>query len=137
MESRDAVTYLLMDEEPDQAVIAGYCCLSSGAVLKQAMPADMARRVTEPIPAVRMGRFVIDHLYQGRGLGGELLAEALLGAVNAGRLLGARVMLVDAIDEDSLAFYQRYGFEPSPVHELQVLYDLRVVAASTGLDDQR
>lgn len=134
MESRDAVTYLLVDEDRDPGVIAGYYCLSSGEVVREAAPEAMAKRAPDSIPAVRMGRLAVDRRYQGQGLGAELLSEALTGAVNAGGLIGARVMLVDAIDDAALAFYKRFGFERSPIHELQVLYDLRVVAASAGLD---
>src|SRR5690554_1937389 len=50
----------------------------------------------------------------------------------AGELIGARVMLVDAISDAALAFYERFDFTPSPIHPMQVFYDLRVVAASRG-----
>lgn len=77
MESRDAVTYLLMDGPPDGEVIAGYFCLASGSISRYATAA-MARRAPEPIPAVRMGRFAIDLSAQGQGWGAELLREACL-----------------------------------------------------------
>lgn len=134
MESRDAVTYLLVDEDQEPGRIAGYYCLSSGEVTRSAVPGSMAKRAPDPIPAIRMGRLAVDRRYRGRGLGAELLAEALIGAVNAGRVIGARVMLVDAIDSATLAFYKRFGFEQSPIHALQVFHDLRTVAASAGLD---
>lgn len=132
MESRDAVTYLLMDGSPDGEVIAGYYCLASGSISQDATPATMARRAPEPIPAVRMGRFAIDLNAQGQGWGAELLREALLSAVSGGKVVGARVMLVDAISDEARDFYVRFGFTPSPIHPLQVFYDLRSVEASTG-----
>jgi ribosomal protein S18 acetylase RimI-like enzyme len=137
MENRDAVTYLLLDEEVGQgeeAKIAGYFALSAGQVLKDAVPLEMGKRAPEPIPAVRMGRFAIDNTYQGQGLGAELLREALLRAVHAGALIGARVMLVDAISEAAFGFYRRFGFTASPIHPLQVVYDLRTVALSAGIE---
>lgn len=135
LESRDAVTYLLVDEETDPPTIAGYYCLSAGEVSKAVAPENLARRAPEPIPAVRMGRFAIDRRYQGRGLGRDLLREALLGAVSAGRVIGARVLLVDAIDDAAMAFYRRYGFEESPIHPRQLFHVLHVIAASAGIDD--
>lgn len=138
MESRDAVTYLLLDEDSplddDRPRVAGYFCLSSGEVRRGEAPGSMATRAPDRIPAVRMGRFAIDERYQGQGLGAELLSEALRSAVSAGRLIGARVMLVDAINEEAFAFYERFGFTPAPIHPMQLLYDLRVVAASAGVD---
>lgn len=131
MESRDAVTYLLMDGPSDAEVIAGYYCLASGSISRETTPTSMARRAPEPIPAVRMGRFAIDLAVQGQGWGAELLREALLSAVSGGKLIAARVMLVDAISEEARNFYVRFGFTPS-IHPLQVLYDLRIVEASTG-----
>lgn len=138
MESRDAVSYLLLDDdellEDEQPRIAGYYCLSSGDVRRADAPESMAKRAPDPIPAVRMGRFAIDERYQGQGLGAELLSEALRSAVAAGDLIGARVMLVDAISEQAFGFYARFGFTASPIHPMQLLYDLRAVAASAGID---
>jgi len=137
MTSRDAVTYLLLDENAGGATpvrIAGYYALAAGQVLREAVPLTMGRRAPDPIPAIRMGRFAIDRAHQGTGLGAELLREALLSAVAAGKLIGARVMLVDAISENAVAFYQRFGFEHSPIHPMQLIRDLRIVAASAGTE---
>lgn len=132
METRNAVTYLLIDD--DAARIAGYFSLSSGEVRREDAPSHMSRGAPAPIPAIRMGRFAVDSSYQGQGWGAELLREALLRAVSAGGLVGARVMLVDAISENARSFYVRFGFEQSPVHRLQLLYDLRIVASSAGIE---
>jgi GNAT superfamily N-acetyltransferase len=134
MESRDAVTYLLLDDEPDVERIAGYFCLSAGAVRRSDAPSELARRAPEPIPVVRMGRFAIDTSYQGGGWGAELLREALLSALSGGTVIGARALLVDALSDGAARFYERFGFVASPIHPLQLFYDLRVVAASAGLD---
>lgn len=129
MASRDAVTYLLLDG----GVIAGYYCLSAGQVRRSDAAAGIAKRAPDPIPAVRMGRFAIHRDYQGQRWGGELLREALLGAVAAISLMGGRVMLVDAISDGAKAFYLRYGFQPSPIHPMQLMYDLREVEQQAGL----
>lgn len=138
MESRDAVTYLLLDDdemvEDGRPHIVGYYCLSAGQVRRADAPVALADRAPDPIPAVRMGRFAIDERYQGRGWAAELLREALLASVAAGKAVGARVLLVDAISTDVRAFYERYGFVRSPIHPMQLLYDLRVVEASAGFE---
>ena len=132
MDTRDAVTFLLIDDDTES--IAGYFCLSSGEISRQATPESMSRRAPESIPAVRMGRFAIDRAYQRQGWGADLLREALLRAVSGGTMVAARVMLVDAISEEARAFYLRFGFEPSPIHPMQLMYDLRAVAASAGVE---
>lgn len=130
MASRDAVTYLLVDDET--GAIAGYYCLSAGEVRRDAAPPDLSRRAPVSVPVVRMGRFAIDYRYQGHHYGADLLREALLGAVAAGELIGARALLVDAISEQAKAFYLHFGFEPSPIHPMQLLYDIRAIAAAAG-----
>jgi ribosomal protein S18 acetylase RimI-like enzyme len=137
MESRDAVSYLLVDDETStggEPKIAGYFALSAGQVLREAVPLELGKRAPNPIPAIRMGRFAIDRAYQGQGLGAELLSEALLSAVNAGGLVGARLVLVDAISDAAYAFYRRFGFLRSPIHRLQLFHDLRTVAKSAGFE---
>lgn len=129
MGSRDAVTYLLLDDE----IIAGYYCLSAGQVSRAEAPAHLSRRAPDPIPVVRMGRLAVDSKYQGQGWGAELLREALLSAVSAVTLIGGRALLVDALNAGAIAFYRRFGFVASPVHPLQLLISLDVVAASGGI----
>lgn len=128
MASRDAVTYLLMDDE----IIAGYYCLSAGQVSRAEAPDSLSRRAPDPIPVVRMGRLAVDTAYQGQGWGADLLREALLSAVAAVTLVGARALLVDALDAGAVAFYRRFGFVVSPVHPLQLLVSLDIAAASGG-----
>jgi GNAT superfamily N-acetyltransferase len=131
MRNRFSVTYLLVDDD----VIAGYFSLASGQVSRAESPATITRRAPEPVPVIRMGRFAIDRTFQGRGWGAELLGRALLHAVGGSRQVGARALLVDAISEDAAAFYRRFGFEASPIHPLQLLYDLRIIAASAGIKE--
>ena len=136
MVSRDAVTYLLVDDEADGEPVAGYFCVSSGSVARAAMPEvaraampeELAKRAAEPVPIIRMGRFAVDTRHQGEGWGADLLAEALLSAVHGATLIGGRALLVDAINEGAAAFYRRYGFVASPIHPMQLF---------KGLDDVR
>lgn len=133
MESRDAVTYLLVDSGHDGR-IAGYYCLSTGSVRKHQAPPPMARRAPEPIPVVRMGRFAIDSDYQGLGWGAELLREALLSALSGAEVIGGRALLVDAINDRAAAFYRRFGFVESPIHPLQLFKSISDIQASARLE---
>jgi GNAT superfamily N-acetyltransferase len=130
--SRDAVTYLLVDES-DERRIAGYFALSSGSIARVDAPVAVSRRAPEPIPAVLLGRFAIDVAYQG--LGADLLAQALRQAVEAGALIGARVLFLHAVSEPAREFYLHHGFEPSPVHRSVLMRDLRTIAASVEAAD--
>jgi hypothetical protein len=48
-----------------------------------------------------------------------LLAEALRKAVAAGEAAAARLVVVDAIDDEAAKFYVHYGFIPAPGHPLR------------------
>jgi hypothetical protein len=39
----------------------------------------------------------------------------------AADIVGARAVLVHAIDESAKKFYLHFNFEPSPIHELQLM----------------
>ena len=140
METRDAATYLLLDDD-EGSRIAGYYCLSAGEISREAAPPGVAKRAPAPIPVILMGRFAIDRRYQKQGWGADLLREALGSAVEATQLIGGRALLADAINASAKSFYLRFGFERSPIHPMQLLYDLRTVALSaldeTPLDETR
>ena len=67
-----------------------------------------------PVPAVLLARLAVDASVQSRGLGSFLLRDALLRAASAAERIGIRVVLVHALDARARAFYERWGFEPSP-----------------------
>jgi ribosomal protein S18 acetylase RimI-like enzyme len=50
----------------------------------------------------------------GQGLGGALLADALTQIVAATRVVAARFVVVDAIDERAASFHERQGFQRIP-----------------------
>ena len=65
--------------------IAGYYTLASASVRLDALPASLANKLPRypTVPAVRMGRLAVDARFKGQGLGGALLADALLRAARA------------------------------------------------------
>lgn len=60
--------------------IAGYYTLSSASLLLADLPPDTRKRLPRypTVPAVRMGRLAVDQTFVGQGLGGALLADALV-----------------------------------------------------------
>jgi GNAT superfamily N-acetyltransferase len=69
----------------------------------------------DPTPVVIIGRLAIDKNYQGKGLGRALLKDALLRITKASELVGARAVIVHAVDQGAIPFYARYGFKSFPV----------------------
>jgi len=100
--------------ERDTGLIAGYYCLSASSLAREDAAGALARNAPDPIPVLLIGRLAVDIRFQHRGVGSSLLHEAVLKGVEASRLIGARAILVDALDDIAVAFYTRAGFTPVP-----------------------
>ena len=106
-----ARTYLALDGE----TVAGYVSLTTGSVRPEEAPKRLARGMPRyPIGTVLIARLAVDVSYQGRHLGSRLLAEGLRRAVAASDAAAARLVVVDAIDDDAVGFYRRWGFIDAP-----------------------
>ena len=68
-----------------------------------------------------IGRLAIHLKCQGRGLGRALLRDAVLRTMQAADIAGIRAVLVHAISEDAKRFYERCGFQPSPVDPMTLM----------------
>jgi len=77
-----------------------------------------------PLPVVMLGRLAVDRKHQGLGLGRALVVHAIRLSLQAQQLVGARALLVHAIDDQAAAFYRRMGFRPSPISALILLLQL-------------
>jgi GNAT superfamily N-acetyltransferase len=111
--------------------VCGYFSLTMGSVLRADAPAKLVRGLPAyPIGMVLLARLAVDRREQGKGLGAHLLAEALRKAVGAGEAAAARLVVVDAIDEDAVAFYKRHGFVPAPEHDRRLYRRMKDVRAS-------
>lgn len=118
----------------DQRVVA-YFSLAAHLVVRAALPARVGRGSPDSIPAVMLARLALDASLHGRGLGGELLWDALSRTVEASKVVAARLVVVDAIDAGAAAFYAHHGFRPIPdnPHRLvQKLGDIEAALAPSG-----
>jgi GNAT superfamily N-acetyltransferase len=100
-------------EEGHRAVLA-YFTLSAHEVVAADLPRRLARGMPEGIPAVLLGKLALDRRLHGQGLGGKLLFDAYQRVLAATRTVAARDLVVDAIDDDAVRFYEHYGFIRSP-----------------------
>ncbi|HET6733952.1 GNAT family N-acetyltransferase [Mycobacterium sp.] len=111
--------------------VVGYFSLTMGSVLRADAPVKLVRGMPAyPVGMVLLARLAVDQSQQGRGVGATLLAEALRKAVAAGEVAAARLIVVDAADEDAAAFYQRYGFVRTPENPLRLYCRMKDVRAS-------
>lgn len=98
----------------DSGEVIAYYSLAAHALTPEGLPNRIRGNTRGAIPAVLIAKLALHHDHHGRGLGGALLADALGRVVEAGRHVGTRVVVVDAIDEEAAAFYEKHGFQPMP-----------------------
>ncbi len=87
----------------------------------------------DPVPIILLGRLAVDVKDQGRGLGAQLLRDAISRTVAAAEIVGVRALLVHALRAEARGFYLHFGFEPSPAHPLHLFLLLKDARASSGL----
>ena len=126
-QSDSARTYVL--HRADKVV--GYYSLSAGAVRKEESPTRVAKGLAKhPIGVILLARLAVDRREHGGGLGKVMLVDALMRALAAADAIGARAILVHAIDEEAAAFYRRFGFEASPLDPKQLMLLMKDLRAS-------
>ena len=104
-------TYVITAE---QFVIA-YYALANGSVAAAEAPSRIRRNMPDPIPVMILGRLAVDRNWQGKGIGLDLVRDAVMRSLVAAEIAGIRAVLVHAIDENAAQFYEKAGFLPSPI----------------------
>lgn len=102
--------------------VVGYYSLAVGAVDHvTASPRIKKGLARHPIPVMVLARLAVDRRYQGMKIGRGLLKDAVKRTLQASEYAGIRAVFVHAKDERARKFYERFGFEPSPVAPLKLM----------------
>ena len=114
--------------------VVGYYALAAGAVAHTEATTRVKRNMPDPVPVILIGRLAIDSRFQGRGIGADLLRDAVLRTLQAADIAGIRAILVSAISANAKKFYEKHGFIASPIHPQTLMITVaeaaRVVAQS-------
>lgn len=124
-------TYVLA--VPGQARIEGYYTISSGSVVREALPEKRLPRY--PVPIVLIGRLAVDQQAQGRGFGEFLLLDALKRSAQLAQHLGIYAVIVDALNEPAQNFYRKYGFTNTADGPMRLYLPIKKIL-QTGLIPQ-
>jgi GNAT superfamily N-acetyltransferase len=94
------------------------------------MPSMLSRSIRtgqppDPVPCLLLGQLATDRNWLGKGIGTGLLKHALQRCVMAGRAL-----IVNAVDIEAAAFWNRRGFVPSKDDPLILFRSIADIAAS-------
>lgn len=100
-ESRFSRTYVVCDEN----TVVAYFCISAGAVERAGAPGKVRRNAPDTIPVSVIGRLAVSRAQAGRGLGADILADALRRIAVASQSIGIGAVVVQAKDDNAKRFY--------------------------------
>lgn len=109
-ERRDATrTFVATDE---QGTVRGYYTLVAGQLehveATEAVRKGLSRHF--PIPVAILARLAVHEGSKGQGLGASLLNDALERICRAAQEVAVRAVVVHAINQAAVGFYERFGF---------------------------
>lgn len=102
-ESRFSRTYVVCQGNR----VVAYFCISAGAVERGAAPGKVRRNAPDTIPVSVIGRLAVDRDHAGKGLGADILSDALRRIAIASQSIGIGAVLVHAKDNAAKRFYLR------------------------------
>ncbi|MBK9161020.1 MAG: GNAT family N-acetyltransferase [Nitrosomonadales bacterium] len=110
---RNVARVFVATPEVNPRQLAGFFTLSAGSVSCSSLPASLAKKLPRyPVPVALIGRLAVDKQFQGKGLGAILLADACQKVVQASAVMAVAGIIVDAKDDEAIAFYEHFGFIP-------------------------
>jgi predicted N-acetyltransferase YhbS len=128
-ESRFSRTYVVCDGNQ----VVAYVCISAGSVERAAAPGKLRRNAPDTIPVSVIGRLAVSRDYAGKGLGADLLADALRRIAVASKSIGMGAVLIHAKDDAAKRFYLRCAeFIEYPADSRTLFLPIETVVAAFG-----
>lgn len=115
-------TFVVADAEHR---VFGYYALSAGGVAHREATGAVRRNMPDPVPVMVLARLAVDLRAQGMATGAALLQDAVLRVQTIAQNVGVRALLVHALHERAKRFYERYGFQESPIQPMTLMLQIR------------
>jgi predicted GNAT family N-acyltransferase len=122
-------TYVWTAEDSDEVV--AYYSIAPTQVERSELTGGQAGGFSI-VPAYLLTRFALDRSIHGRGLSDDLLLDAVQVITKAASAAGGRLIVVDAINSQVAAYYQRRGFQPIKGDPLRLV--IKVETAKRALN---
>lgn len=107
-----SVTRVLLDADEK---LAGYYTLATGQVDFCALPDELVKKLPRrALPVAVLAWLGVVEKHHRRGLGTRLLAQALADCHGAGQTFPFIAVILDCVDEEAKAFYERWDFREVP-----------------------
>lgn len=96
--------------EPAGVEVLGFHSIAPTQIRRDGLPSRSMAAGYSSVPGYLIGRLALDNRLRGKRLGSQLLLDALELIVQAADRSAGRVIVVDAIDDSAVAFYERHDF---------------------------
>lgn len=123
-------TYLWVANGRD---VVAYFTMAPHLVRRADIPGKVGHGAPDAIPSVLLARLALGESLHGRGLGSAVLADALAVILEAMRVAGGRLIVVDAIDAGAASFYEHHGFVRVPGSTGRLIMKASSVARSLSI----
>ena len=104
-------------EDSETGLIQGYYTLSNSSIPKDFIPFEIQKKLPRSyisLPVILLGRLAVDKRFHGKGLGQEILFDALYRCYLLSQKVGSFAVAVDPLDDEAENFYTKYGFIKLP-----------------------
>ena len=89
--------------------VAGFYSLATGSVNHTEATGSLRRNMPDPIPVIILARLAVDVSLHGKGVGADLLHDAVLRCYRVAENIGVRAIMVHALTEEAKGFYAHHG----------------------------
>ncbi|GAB5507285.1 MAG: GNAT family N-acetyltransferase [Rhizobiaceae bacterium] len=121
-------TFVIADENYN---VVGYHSVCAGMIHRNDVSrAAKGKQAPAELPVAVLARLAVTHEHQGKGLGPALLRNALMSIVSVAQVVAFRGVVVHAIDDDAVRFYERYGFQATKGMERRLILPTNDIVAS-------
>jgi GNAT superfamily N-acetyltransferase len=119
----------------DQATILAYYSLAPWQIAFEECPSTIRKRLPRyPIAVTLLARLAVARSAQGRGVGAEVLVDALLRSHRASQTVPVQAVVVHAKDARVADWYSRHGFVPFPDRPLHLFISMATISALKSAD---
>jgi predicted N-acetyltransferase YhbS len=110
--------------------VVGYFSLANGAVAHSDTSAKVRQNTPDPIPATVLARLAVDKSEHGKGLGTDLLQEAMKRTLAGAKHAAARLLIVHALNAKAFDYYTKNGFSALQSGSNALYMPLETIAAA-------
>jgi GNAT superfamily N-acetyltransferase len=125
-----AATFVAVHRDDATRTVCAYYSLAMTSIDVGDLPPELSTKLPRyPVmPAALLGRLAVDTRHQGRGLGELVLADALARCLAGSREIAAVAVIVDALDDEAVAFYEHFQFIRFPDRTGRLFLPMKSVA---------